>query len=176
MRNEARAKEVETRCPECGNLLIDGRCRACDANQVQRQRRWRTGDRGGKRPERQPATRTFPESLDGRWRNSRHHIMLDIDIEAQTYESRHGPRLSTRHTFRLKEEKDHALFFYKDDLLIAAQISDMGFLLLHAADRKMAFAYENDGDLFRTCPLCYGKTPLEHNNCQHCQWEFEPFV
>lgn len=39
-------------CPICGNNMQDGYCLRCAANESSRKKHWRTGDRGGVRPER----------------------------------------------------------------------------------------------------------------------------
>lgn len=163
------------RCPNCGNLLQDGRCHRCEANSFTRQRRWRKGDRGGKRPERRHTKWRLQDIIDGTWRNERHQITVYIDTEQGTYRSVHGRRQATNHIYRFQKEADDFIHFDKDGLSIKAFVSDMGFLVMQAGDRHMSFAYEFDEALFLTCPICYGKSPIEYMICNHCGWEFEPY-
>jgi hypothetical protein len=161
------------RCPECGNVREGDNCARCAANNFTRQRRWRRGDRGGKRPERLLQQRRFQDTLDGTWKNNRHQIVVQIDTERGLYHSIHGRREPTTHVYRFQKETSGSVHFYKDSLLTTASISDMGFLIMQAGDKRMSFVYENDDDLFRTCPICYGKSGIEHPACVHCNWEFE---
>jgi hypothetical protein len=160
-------------CPVCGNILLSDRCSRCEANNFTRQRRWRKGDRGGKRPERRQKKRYLRGIIDGVWKNNRHHIIIHIDTEKGVYRSIHGRNRATCHAYQIKEEKQGSIFFYKDELLIEASVSDLGFLIMKAGDKRMSFAYADQEHLYRTCPICYGKSILEHNTCAHCWWEFE---
>jgi hypothetical protein len=164
---------AEDRCPECGNLRVDGDCACCAANRFARQRRWRRGDRGGKRPERRLIQRRFQDTLDGVWKNERHQVAVQIDTEKALYHSAHGRRQTTMHSYRLHKEAKGTVHFYKDSLLIEAQISDIGYLIMQTGGKRMSFAYEFDGELFRTCPICYGKSLVEYLSCTHCHWQFE---
>ncbi len=110
-------------CAECGNLLQNGRCPRCDANRFARARRWRTGDRGGKRPERRFVKREFQDALDGVWKNTRHDITVHIDTEQGIYRSIHGRNRDTTHVYNFQEEANDSIHFYKDTLLIEAIIS-----------------------------------------------------
>ncbi|MCP4416325.1 MAG: hypothetical protein GY805_06870, partial [Chloroflexi bacterium] len=151
-------KESVATCSACGNALQNGRCSRCEANAFTRQRRWRTGDKGGKRPERQHTSRTFQDALDGIWRNSRRDILVHIDIDDGAYCSQHGRKPMTSHRFQMVEEGAEQFTFYKDEMLVETAVSDMGFLIMAAKNKRMAFAYEFDEELFRTCPLCYTKS------------------
>ncbi len=162
-------------CFSCGNALQNGRCPRCEANALTRQRRWRRGDKGGKRPERQQANRTFQDALDGTWRNSRHDILVHIDIDDGAYYSQHGRKPMTQHRFQMVAEGAERFTFYKDEMLVETAVSDMGFLIMAAQNKKMTFAYEFDAELFRTCPFCYAKSPLHYESCRECWWVFEPY-
>ena len=167
--------ESGVRCSACGNVLANGRCPRCEANAFSRQRRWRTGDKGGKRPERQQTSRTFQDALGGSWRNSRYHILVQIDVDAGLYHSQHGQKPMTRHRFQMVENGEERHTFYKDEMLVETAVSDRGFLILSAQGKNMAFAYEFDEELYRTCPHCYAKSPLPDDSCRECAWAFEPF-
>ena len=163
------------RCPECGNILQDGRCSRCEANSFTRQRRWRTGDRGGKRPERQHIKWQLQDAIDGTWKNARHRVTVHIDTEQGRYRSVHGRYQDTDHAYSFHKESDGFIHFYKDDLPIKAFVSDIGFLVMETGDKQMSFAYEFEEMPFLTCPKCYGKSPIEYFECKHCDWEFEPY-
>ena len=163
-------------CPECGNIRQDGRCGRCEANGFARQRHWRIGDRGGKRPERQQTRWRIQDVIDGTWKNERYRIVVHIDTENGTYRSVHGRHKNTSHIYRFQKESDGVIHFFKDDVSITAFVSDLGFLVMQAGEKKMSFACEFDGDLFLTCPICHGKSPLYYSDCRHCDWEFESYL
>jgi hypothetical protein len=164
-----------SRCSECGNVLENGRCHRCEANSFTRQRCWRTGDRGGKRPERRHTKWTLQDVIDGTWKNAKHHITIYIDTDEGSYRTVHGNYQDSTHVYRFQNDEEGFIHFHKDFLLIQAFVSDMGFLVMQTADRRMSFAYEFDEALFLTCPICYGKSPIEYPGCKFCDWEFEPF-
>jgi hypothetical protein len=163
-------------CPECGNLLRDGRCLQCDANQFGRDKRWRTGDRGGKRPERRQTQRTLLDALDGTWRNAKHHITVYINVEENSYRSVHGRSQDTIFPFRFVNEQDNTIQFYKSDVLIEATVLPSGYLRMSALNKTMTFVYIYDEEMYRTCPCCFGKTPVEYDACGHCHQEFDEIV
>ena len=163
----------EARCAACGNILENGRCTRCEANRFTRQRRWRTGDRGGKRPERRIRRRTLHDVLDGTWRNVTHRLTIHIDTEMGTYRSTHHGRKDTSHAWRFDREGERFISFYKDDMLIKATVTDAGFLVMSARGRDIAFSYVVDDEHYRTCPHCYGKSPIEHMDCRVCGVLFE---
>ncbi|MCL4263896.1 MAG: hypothetical protein KJ069_11805 [Anaerolineae bacterium] len=164
------------RCHECGNILQKGSCSRCEANNFARQRRWRRGDRGGKRPERRRAERQLRDALDGTWKNKRKQVTVYIDTEQGTYRSvQHTRGQDTNHTFRFQKESDGTIYFFKGELPIEAFISDLGFLVMRTGEKRMSFAYEFDEVLFLTCPICFGKSPIEYTECKYCDWEFEQY-
>lgn len=163
-------------CPICGNIRENKKCNRCDGNFFARQRRRRRGDKAGKRPERRHIRRSFQEALDGTWKNQRFQVTIQISPESGEYCSKHGKRPPTYHRFKMGKNSHELRTFYKDDLLIEAAISDMGFLILATKDTKMAFAYEFDDMLYRTCPICFTKSPLELEKCRECWWEFESYT
>ena len=163
-------------CPECGNPLRDSGCSQCEANQFVRARRWRTGDRGGKRPERRQVQRTLLDALDGTWHNAKHHITVHINVEENSYRSRHGSASEAIFPFQFVKEHDRKIGFYKGNILIEAIVLESGYLQMSALNKTMAFVYMYDEEMYRTCHCCFGKTPVDHDICSHCHQEFDDIV
>lgn len=163
-------------CPECGNRIVNGRCSQCDANQFVRARRWRTGDRGGKRPERRQVQRTLLDALDGTWHNAKRLITVHINVEENSYRSTHGRAPEALFPFRFVKEKDRKIHFYKGDVLIEATVLESGYLHMSALNKTMVFVYMYDEEMYRTCHYCFGKTPVDHDVCSHCHQEFDDIV
>lgn len=115
---------VETICADCGNQMQDGKCPRCAANAFTMARRWRMGDRNGKRPERRYARRRLQDTIDGIWKNERHKITVHIDTDNGSYRTVHGKYQDSTHRFSIHQEAERLLRFYKDNLLIEAHVSD----------------------------------------------------
>jgi hypothetical protein len=59
----------------------------------------------------------------------------------------------THHSFQMVEDTVDRHTFYKSELFVETAVSNIGFLVIAAKGKKMAFAYEFDEVLFRICPL-----------------------
>lgn len=105
-------------CSECGNVLENGRRLRCEANSFTRQRRWRTGDRGGKRPERCHTKWALQDVIDGTWQNAKYHITVYIDTDQGSYRTVHGNYQDSTHIYHFQSEEDGFIHFHKDDLAI----------------------------------------------------------
>lgn len=160
------------RCPNCGNLMEHGRCPRCDAIRFKQEQRWRTGDRGGKRPERRTQQRTLRGALDGTWHSNHLNLTVDIDTEQGIYRRDRAGRVS-EHTWQFVREDSDGIHFCKDQTLIRCYITDGGFLVMRSGNHIAVCSYMYDNHELRTCPHCYFKSPMTHAFCSECEAEFE---
>jgi REP element-mobilizing transposase RayT len=161
--------------------MENGRCPRCDANAFSRRRKWRTGDRGGKRPERRdremkgasPAPRTLAQALNGTWRSIGREVIVTIDTKECVYRSHHPLKASeTAHRWRLDSENGRELRFFKDNMLINVYVDDIGIVRMEAKGQKLGFLYVFEDAELRTCPSCYAKTLVDKMYCDDCEYSF----
>ena len=167
-------------CPTCGNVMQNGACLQCRANQATRSKKWRTGDHGGKRPERgqfepppRQQGRLLSQALNGAWRSLQRDVRLTINTKTRTYRSTHPKKPDeTFHRFFLVEENGPRLRFLKDDNPINVRVDDDGIVRMKSGDMELGFLYVHDGIEMRTCPNCFAKIPTSIILCEECGWGF----
>ena len=167
-------------CPVCGNVMRDGICPQCRANQSTRSKKWRTGDHGGKRPERsqaesspQPQGRLLSQALNGTWHSLQRDVQITINTRTSTYRSTHPKKPDeTFHRFFLVEETGRRLRFLKDDSPISVRVDDDGIVRMKSGNMQLGFIYVQEGIEMRTCPSCFAKIPTSIIFCDECDWCF----
>lgn len=167
-------------CPTCGNIMQNGVCRRCRANEATRAKKWRTGDHGGKRPERtvtQPpfaATKSsLSQALNGTWRSMQRGVTITINTRTRTYRSNHPQKpVETAHRFRLESENGRELRFMRDDVPVDVHVDDAGIVRMKTGKMELGFLYLDDEVELRTCPVCFAKTPTSVGYCDNCDWSF----
>ena len=182
-------------CPICGNNRQNGRCLRCAAIASSRSKRWRTGDRGGVRPERrlrgssasrlappvrpgstvgtkpQPRNRSKLDinlAIHGEWLNLHSNKTIQIDIMRNTwsFRNKHGRR--QRQKWHKRKVSHNELRFFRRRQKIIARVAGNGLLVLKEGNREVSFAAIRGGKRHRTCPNCFYKFPWQGKYCNNC--------
>ncbi len=182
-------------CPICGNNMQNGYCLRCGANESSRAKRWRSGDRGGMRPERRKcgagapplnppverksetstiarcqkySTSDFTLAIHGDWVNLLTNRSIKIDTVRGDWYFRNKMGRQRRQRWKPKKVSRDELHFMRRGKRIVARIAADGSLSLQDGNRKVPFAALKDGRWQRTCKDCFHKTAWQEACCPYC--------